>query len=430
MQSFAFWLYLMFVCSWFLHLPARVPGMENARADLLLVGLIMGLSFASSGSAPAHPADKRSRMLLFGLLVYAVLSVPLVEWPGTVAKVGIPQFFKAFVFFYFTSTLIDTPRRLKLLLGVFLACQVFRVLEPLYLHVTEGYWGSRASMANWESMDRLSGSPYDIVNPNGLAAIVLTVIPLLHYLTTSSVTGRLIYISVLPAVLYALVLTASRSGMIGLAAIFGLLFLKSRHKILLVTVAVAAVAFTVPRLSADLTDRYVSIFDDSAKNAATADERVDGLKQDLEVAKRRPLFGHGLGTSKEANAHFGTYGRPSHNLYTEVLQELGLVGLVIFLAYLWSVLASMFGLARTLRQSSDAPPILWALISALQVWFGTNLLFSFASYGLSSYEWYLSAGLVEVSRRMITTADAERASEPVRPAQPTPCLLDTIMSRS
>ena len=429
MQSSAFWLYLLFVCSWFLHLPARVPGMENARADLLLVGLIMGLCFASSGSTPSHPADKRSRTLLFGLLVYAVLSVPLVEWPGTVAKVGIPQFFKAFVFFYFTSTLIDTPRKLKLLLGVFLACQVFRVLEPLYLHLTEGYWGSSASMANWESMNRLSGSPYDIVNPNGLAAIVLTVIPLLHYLTTSSVTGRLIYISVLPAVLYALVLTASRSGMIGLAAIFGLLFIKSRHKIFLVTVAAAAVAFTVPRLSADLTDRYVSIFDDNAKNAATADERVDGLKHDLEVAKRRPLFGHGLGTSTEANAHFGTFGRPSHNLYTEVLQELGLVGLVIFMAYLWSVLASMHGLARTLRQTPNAPPILRGLIAALQVWFGTNLLFSFASYGLSSYEWYMSAGLVEVSRRMITTPDAAPASEPVRKAQLTPCLLDTIMSR-
>ena len=89
----------------------------------------------------------------------------------------------------------------------------------------------------------------------------------------------------------------------------------------------------------------------------------------------------------------------------------------------------MHGLARTLRQTPNAPPILRGLIAALQVWFGTNLLFSFASYGLSSYEWYMSAGLVEVRRRMITTPDAAPASEPVRKAQLTPCLLDTIMSR-
>jgi O-antigen ligase len=369
-------------------------------------------------------------MLLYALLAYAVVTVPLVEWPGSVAKIGIPQFFKAFVFFYFTSALIDTPRRLKLLLAVFLACQMFRVFEPLYLHVTEGYWGSRASMADWQSMDRLSGAPDDIVNPNGLAAIVLTVIPLLHYLTTGSIAGRVLYASAMPGLLWALVLTASRSGMIGLAAIFGLLFVKSRHKVLLTAVVAAAVAFTVPRLSADLTDRYVSIFDDSARNAATADERVDGVKHDLEVAMRRPLFGHGLGTSKEANAHYGTYGRPSHNLYTEVVQELGFIGLALFLAYIWSVLSGMHSLARALRQTSDAPPVLRALVSALQVWFGTNLLFSFASYGLSSYEWYMAAGLVEVSRRMVSAPAATGAAAPVRPAQQTPCLLDTILSRS
>jgi hypothetical protein len=429
-QSAAFWLYLAFICSWFLHLPARVPGMEGARADLLLVGLIMGLCVANSGSGVSDAADKRSRTLLYGMLVYAVLTVPLVEWPGTVAKIGIPQFFKAFVFFYFTSALVDTPKKLKLMLGVFLACQIFRVLEPLYLNITEGYWGSRASMADWQSMDRLSGSPYDVVNPNGLAAIILTIIPLLHYLTTSSVTGRLVYVSVLPALLYALVLTASRSGMIGLAAIFGLLFLKSRHKMLLTVVTAAAVAFTIPRLSADLTDRYVSIFDDSARNAVTADERVDGVKHDLEVAMRRPLFGHGLGTSREANAHYGAYGRPSHNLYTEAAQELGFVGLMIFLAYIWSVLWSMRGLARALRETPGAPAVLQALVSALQVWFGTNLLFSFASYGLSSYEWYMGAGLVEVSRRMIGSRVTANAAAPAQPAQPTPCLLDTIMSRS
>jgi O-antigen ligase len=399
-QSVAFWLYLVFVCSWFLHLPARFSGLAAVRADLLLVCLVLGLCVAAQESGANDSADRRMRKLLWGLLAYAALSAPLVEWPGSVLKIGVPQFFKAFVFFYFTAALVTTPRRLKVLLTVFVACQTFRVLEPLYLHVTIGYWGSRASMSSWEAMDRLSGAPDDVVNPNGLASIVLTIVPLWHYLTSRTVTGRLAYVTALPMLLYALVLTASRSGMIGLAGILGLLWLKSRHKILLTVVAASAIAFTIPRLSADLTDRYVSIYDHTARNAVTADDRVDGLLEDIEVVKRRPLFGHGLGTSKEANANYGAFDRPSHNLYTEVAQELGLIGLGIFLVFLWSLLSGLRTVGRRLRDAPDAPPIVHALVPALQVWFGMNVLFSLASYGLSSYDWYMMAGLIEVVYRL------------------------------
>jgi O-antigen ligase len=409
-QSTAFWLYLLFVCSWFLHLPARFEALGAVRADLALVCLILGLCLASQESM-TDSADGRMRKLLWGLLAYAALSAPLVEWPGSVLKIGVPQFFKAFVFFYFTAALVTTPRRLKLLLTVFVACQTFRVLEPVYLHVTEGYWGSRATMSGWEAMDRLAGAPDDVVNPNGLASIILTIVPLWHYLTSRSIVGRLAYVSTLPVLLYALVLTGSRSGMIGLAGILALLWLKSRHKILLTVVAACAIAFAIPRLSEDMRDRYVSIFDSTAKNAATADERVDGLVDDIEVAKRRPLFGHGLGTSKEANANFGAFDRPSHNLYTEAAQELGLVGLGIFVAFLWSLFTGLRTVGRRFRDSPDAPPIVQALVPALQVWFGMNVLFSLASYGLSSYDWYLMAGLIEVVYRL--TPAKKPAARPV-----------------
>jgi hypothetical protein len=40
------------------------------------------------------------------------------------------------------------------------------------------------------------------------------------------------------------------------------------------------------------------------------------------------------------------------------------------------------------------------LIDAMQVWLIMNLVFSFASYGLSSYEWYLFGGLSVVLQRL------------------------------
>ncbi len=400
MRAAAFALYLLFMCSWFLHLPARVPALGAVRIDLVLVCVIMLLVAISPSEAAPTSEQERTRKVLTILAVYAVLTVPLVEWPGSVLRNGLPQFLKAMVFFAFTVALITTPKKLRWLLIVFLACQTFRVLEPLYLNITTGYWGETASMADWESLDRLSGAPYDVVNPNGLAFIVVTIIPFLHYLTAGRVAGRLLYIGLLPALLYTLILTGSRSGMVGLGAIACLMWLKSKHKIVLTAAMAILVMAALPRMSADMADRYLSIFSSNTKNAATAEGRFEGMERDFHVAMRRPFFGHGLGTSREVNANFGTRDQPSHNIYTEILEELGFFGLGIFLWFIASLLLSLRDAARILRAKRDALPALHALTPALQVWIGMNILFSFASYGLSGYEWYFTAGLAAIVVRL------------------------------
>ena len=430
MAGLGFALYLVFMCSWFLHLPARFPALAGARADLLLVCVIFGLTFAAHDDGERPSEDLRTRKLLWTLVAYAALTIPFTEWPGSVVKLGFPNFFKAFVFFYFTATLVTTPKRLRSLLILFLACQMLRVFEPLYLHVTQGYWGSSASFSSWEAMDRLSGAPEDVVNPNGLASIVVTVVPLLHYLTAGSVIGRVIYLTTLPPLLWALVLTASRSGMIGLASIFALVWAKSRHKVPLTAIIVAAVWFSLPYLNANLADRYLSIVDSHTKNAQTVADRYDGWNLNLRVAMRRPLFGYGLGTSKEANWHFGGSDLPAHNLYLEALQELGIFGLILFLMFVSSVLVGLRRAAAALRASASPPPILCRLVPALQVLMGMDLLFSFASYGLSQYDWYLIAGLTEVIGRLLVQPVGAAANAPAASPAPVVSTWRPLPSRS
>jgi O-antigen ligase len=251
-----------------------------------------------------------------------------------------------------------------------------------------------------------------------LASIVVTIVPLLHYLTEASVIGRILYFATLPPLVWALVLTASRSGMVGLAAIFALVWAKSRHKVPLTAIVVAAVYFSLPYLNANLSDRYLSIVDKNTKNAQTVADRYDGWNLNIRVAMRRPLFGYGLGTSKEANWHFGGSDLPAHNLYLEALQELGIFGLILFLMFAWSVLVGLRRASLALRVAESPPPILKRLVPGLQVLIGMNLLFSFASYGLSQYDWYLVAGLTEVIGRLLAVPAGARSTTAVLEAKP------------
>jgi O-Antigen ligase len=398
MRRTAFALYLVFVLSWFLHLPDRVPAFGVLRLDLVLVCLIAALTMVTKQQA-VPPRDGRIRSLILCLVAYALLTVPFVEWPGSVLRAGLPNFIKAFVFYYFTTELIATESQLRKLLTVFVAGQSFRVLEPLYLHMTDGYWGSFSTMAGGEALDRLAGAPLDIINPNGLAFVILTVIPFFHYLGPMTKLGGVLYTSFLPLALYALILTSSRSGMLGLAVTVLLLWWKSRRKLLFGGAVIIAVLVGVQYLTENQKDRYLSIFRSDTKNAATAQGRTEGVKSDFQVALRRPFFGHGLGTSVEANAHFNTRAEISHNLYTEVAIELGFVGLAIFLVFLVIVSRTVNRTLKALRASGIRDGLILRLSLAVQVWFGMNILFSFASYGLSSYEWYLLAGLSEVLHR-------------------------------
>jgi O-antigen ligase len=203
--------------------------------------------------------------------------------------------------------------------------------------------------------------------------------------------------------------------MLGLAAIFALTWWKSRHKTALTLVLVVGLAFAVPRMSDNLRDRYVSIISSETKNASTAEGRVHAWWTGLGVAMHRPLFGHGLGCSGEAQYNFANSGSVAHNLYVETAQELGFVGLAILLALIASIARNVLGTIRQLRLRADKRPLLLRTADGLQVFLGMNLLFSMASYGLTSYEWYLTAGLSEVLARL---AGTEPAAERVPRAVP------------
>lgn len=395
-----FKLYLVFVVSWFLHLGSRVPVLGLIRFDLLLIIILFlyGFSRAEKNGKEQTQTEK----LLKGLMIYSILTMPFVEWPGSVINTGIPNFIKAIVFYYFTVAFVVSENHLKTFVLVFMACQSFRILEPLYLHITEGYWGAFASMANGEYLDRLSGAPSDVVNSNGLAFIICTVLPFLYFTAARSWKGWIVAGSLAGASLYALVLTGSRTGILGLIVVYLGILVKAKRRVFLAICGILAVVIGFPMLSPDIQDRYLSIIGKGEKHEATAQGRLEGTTASFDVALRRPLFGHGLGTSREANANFAATDQPTHNLYAEVAQELGFVGLVIFIVFMKSIAAGFVQCKRAYA-NRDVGPYLPRIVDAMQVWLWMNIIFSFASYGLSSYEWYLLAGFSVVMQRLAKT---------------------------
>jgi O-antigen ligase len=403
----AFLLYLLFITSWFLHLTARIPPLGAIRFDLLLLVTLIALAWKSPDGRryESSSVDK----WLIALIVFSLLEIPMVEWPGSVLRVGIEDLIKAVAFYFFTVRLVSTDRQLRTFLAVFLACQLFRIAEPVFLHLTTGYWGSLAATGGGaDFLNRLSGAPKDVVNPNGLAFIICSVIPFMFLLSSTNWRWRIAMLVSLPLCLYALALTGSRSGIVALVVVVAALVAMSKHRVVMSVLGVVILVVGFLSLPADMKDRYLSLVGKSEQNAGTAAGRIEGLSRDFGVAMRRPIFGYGLGTSREANFNYGHNAQPSHNLYLETLEEIGLIGLIIFLGFLRATFKELMAArrqvsGRSLNASLDFPI---AALSAVLAWAVMDFIFSFASYGLRSFDWYLIAGLTVAGSRIIAARKA------------------------
>jgi putative inorganic carbon (hco3(-)) transporter len=420
--SLAFQLFIGLIIFTLLNIASRFPTIGIVRPTVLFVGLIAGLIIFSMSQRKGGDTSHTARYLNI-LILYILVTIPLVQWPGSVVRFGIEGFIKAVMFFYFAVYLVDSFRRLKIFIIAIVACQIVRILEPLYLNFTVGYWGSVAHMGDGDFMARLSGAPSDIINPNGLAFVILTAIPFLHYLfgASPSKAAKFLYALLLPALLYALVLTGSRSGMIGLVVVFGFIILRSRHRAVLCgLVPVVAIAM-VSVMSDDLRDRYLSVGGGATRHGATAEGRLTGMKAELAVAMNRPIFGHGLGTSREALGNYSSRDQIAHNLYSETFIELGIVGLFLYLRVLKSILSSVRAvmpaleeLGRRVKTAGDTEgyrrlDFLGRCAQGALAWIIMCLVFSFASYGLSEFYWYMIAGLSIALTNVLHEESARRA---------------------
>lgn len=413
----------VFIISYFFRLTSRFPVLGAVRFDFFLGGFILICILFSPLPDKLRGNIEVSRRLRYFFL-FIILSLPLVTWPGSVIRFHLIEWIKVFLLFIFVVVMVRTVGQLKWVFGVFLTCQAVRVLEPLYLHLTTGYWGSQAfsTIGGLSRLDRLSGAPHDVVNPTQLGWVIVNTVPFLWYLLWKSGRfGKVLALLATPPFLYCFLLTGSRSGLLSL--IFVLLaivfFTKNRSKNLLVAliIGIPVAIFSFSSIGGDMQTRYLSLVDSNVAGADTAKGRVDGLIRGIGSISNNPLFGNGLGTSRETNFNIvGGRAQITHNLYLEVFQETGLIGFTLFMMFIVAMFKSLVETKRLLLSSGrDETDWLFRMATAVQVWVVMDLFYSLSCFGLRSWEWYFFGGVATVClalarEHFVTQAVPERVN--------------------
>jgi putative inorganic carbon (hco3(-)) transporter len=397
-SSVPFFLYMVFLAFFYLRFAARFPPIAPFRPELIMA-ILVTLSIIPYLSQRADLFRLPAARALGLLILWIILTLPFVQWPGSVLRENWFPFVKAVLLFYFTILVVDTPNRLRWAVFLFLGFQVFRVLEPLYLNITQGYMGSRTHLHAGEFADRLSGAPADVINPNGLGFVIASCVVLIHFLLwkAPSKVLKLVYLILMPAMLYALILSMSRGGFIALLVGGFIIFWQSRQKGALVVAAIVAVILAWSVMTDFQRERYLSLVSTDTEQSAGVEGRLTGIKNEFKLGMNRPLVGHGLGTTPEAKVNvLGEKRKASHSLYAELLIEIGIGGFALFMLFLWRIHRLVRDNLARLAHASELNPAFGfysRLNGGLFVVFWVYAVYSVNYYGLSQDYWYLFAGL-------------------------------------
>jgi O-antigen ligase len=379
--AFAYGSLLAFVFIYFARPEDWIPGLGVLRPAFIAGSLaIAGFVLAALGSGVGILALPRAIWyliaLFFQLFAAAVFS-PV--WRGGAFEVVAYTFSKVVLIMIVITLAVTTLGRLRKL--IFIQASSFALVAIVSIVESRRMAG------------RLMGSLNGIYgNPNDLAFTIALGFPLcwvfLH--RTPNKIKKLIWLSCMGAMAYAVFMTASRSGLIvlSISVLIGLWefgFKSGRRHLLVIGAFIALVVVAIAPTKLIYT-RFASFESPAANKTAygSFQGRRDLLMTSLRITGEHPLFGVGPGNFEVVSGIWHV----AHNTFTGLSAEGGIAALILFLLMVKTSFSN-------LRKAKDYNPEhkefrLW--ISALKVAMITLLVGSlFASIQYQFYPYMLMA---------------------------------------
>ena len=337
-------LFAIYIPTWFLEIGKRIHVLGAIRFEFIL-GAILGVLAVSSLIRDGK--DRINPLFPYIVLYFVVLLMGLpfsqdldVSW-----KIFFDRIVKFSCMALFISCFIRNPSSLRLFIGMFfLSC--LKIGQEAFVGKIRGsmVWQNQGVM-------RLNG-PYGTLlgHPNSLSGNALGTLPFIYYLFPNlSWKWRIPLLIQLVFAVNIIIFTASRTGYLGFLVFCVILFLKSRYKkrFLVLAAVLSIVALSV--LPRSYQERFSTIFSGEEKEGHSKESRIELFYDSLHVFETYPL-GVGMGAFPSVRARdYGKIPMDTHNLYTQILAEVGIQGFIVFIALVYKVLKTLHNLENNLK---------------------------------------------------------------------------------
>ena len=328
-----------------------IPGLSkvpfgNIAVLFTVIGLVQSGLHRDLGRIVASPQGR----LAAAFLGVAAFSIPFALWPGG-AALSFVELLTTWVLYVLIVLSVRRPEHLAYVAIVFALAAAILV---------------SAYVKDWlVGVGDLTEQEFVAFDRNDVALLSVMAIPLALVLTVKSGIRTWIGFALAGFLALGVVATDSRGGFLALAVTGGLMLVNSRalrgsKRIVLISVGVVIL---LAGGSTEYWERIEAVFTSPSTdyNVTSRDGRLEVWKRGIGYFADNPLTGVGLGNFPVAegeslkNEGYGVKWNTAHNAYILAAADLGIGGILVFVALLWSVLRQARRSARPPRRGR-APP--------------------------------------------------------------------------
>jgi O-antigen ligase len=342
-------MFSLWVLVWFLEAGKRVSLLGAVRFEFLLGGLLGAIAVASIANRD-ESNDSGLTKYIIAYFVFLLLHLPLsqafyLSWPYFIDR--IVKFGCMALFIY---AFVRNPFTLRVFVAVFLlACMKLG---------QEAFLGKLTGSMVWENQGimRLNGAPGTMFgHPNSLSGMAVGTLPFLYYLWP--IVTRRWRMALLVLLLFAIniiVFTGSRTGYLGTAGLLLFFYARSSVKSRFVVVGLLVLLVGLPFVPEQYSERFMSSFTGQEREGASKQERLEIINDAWEVFKQNPQ-GVGIYAFLDARSRIlGKYPMDTHNLYLQLLADLGIGGALVFGALIIALCSGLLSTERTVNAAVSA----------------------------------------------------------------------------
>ncbi len=367
---FTFWLYFR---------PYELLGLDALKTLALYFALATILifiptQFSTEGNITARPPEIIYLLIFAG---FALVSVIIGRGSAESWAVFNDVFLKVVLMFIVMINVLRTEFRLRAMIwlsigiGTYLSYNAFDLYQR-GVFKTEGY---RVSV----DMGGMFG------NPNELATHFVMFIPIAVVFAVSAkkLIMKLVYSAVIILFIAGIMVTFSRGAFLGLIICSFILAWKLGRERKILVMALSAISSIIFLIAAPggYGLRVLSIFIPGLDPVGSSNQRSELLTRSIYVTLRNPQ-GVGMGMFRIMN----DYNLETHNAYTQVSSELGVLALIVYLFLLTSPIRRLSAMEREMYRNKDFSWIYYLAIG-LQVSIIAFMIASF--FGSFAYNWFV-----------------------------------------
>jgi|CXWL01.1.fsa_nt_gi O-antigen ligase len=368
-----------------------VPGMAFLTGTafyfaIATLAIYLPSQLAAEGNLTIFPTEVKA---ILAMTLIALFTIPIAKDPGLAWETFDDSFSKAVVIFVVMVNVVRTRSRLMNMMWLSFGIGIYLSIAALNM-----YMKGQFNVEEYRIAVDVGGM---FGNPNEMAMhlVMMTPIAIALGIAARGAIWRGIYFVMAALFVAANMVTFSRGGFLGLIACLLVLAWKVgrkyRLKVAIASIFAGAIAMVAAPGNYGL--RMLSIFIPGLDAVGSSDQRQELLIRSLLVSARNP-WGIGIGNFPIV----GVRNLQSHNAFTQVSAELGILGLIAYLVFMISPFRKLGAIERKLFASDDHSWYYYLSIGLQASIVGYLVSSFFASVAYNWFIYYLIAYAVAFRR--------------------------------